>query len=201
MIRSHEIPDSIHRVSNSAGSIVAGLEEWGVGGFTQSYSSHETSLTALVKGRTIAELHPPMLGGQSSDGEETERNKAAQPPPRSSIIKNSTGIDFVDIPAGAFTMGEGKEVHRVTICRPFGMGKYQVTQHQWEAVMGRYPSRKERPEHPITQITWDEVQIFIGRLNSLEGDGQYRLPTEEEWEYACRAGSNTAIASAKIGAC
>jgi formylglycine-generating enzyme required for sulfatase activity len=102
-------------------------------------------------------------------------------------------MDFAKIPAGEFQMGSDlwateMPAHRVVISRPFEMGRYQVTQAQWKAVMGSDPSYFKGPDRPVENVSWNDVQNFLTKLN-LEGDGYwYRLPTEAEWEYAGRAG-------------
>ena len=129
--------------------------------------------------------------------QERLKQQALPPPP---THRNSIGMDFVLVPAGSFTMGstdrghEGDEqpLHRVTISKPFYLGKYEVTQGQWQAVMGKTPSRYKNPKRPVEQVSWDDVQAFIRTLNAKEGGTRYRLPTEAEWEYAARAGSTTA---------
>ena len=80
-------------------------------------------------------------------------------------------------------------VHTVTISKTFSMSATEVTQGQWKAVMGSNPSRFTGDDNlPVEQVSWDDVQAFIRRLNELEGcDNCYRLPTESEWEYAARA--------------
>jgi len=82
-------------------------------------------------------------------------------------------------------------VHQVTISEPFYMGKYQVTQAQWRAVMGNNPSRFEGCDQcPVEQVSWNDAQEFISRLNSrVDDEFRYGLPTEAQWEYACRAGT------------
>ena len=87
-------------------------------------------------------------------------------------------------------------VHEVEISRGFWLGKYEVTQGQWKAVMDDEPwSGRARvisdSSHPAVIISWDEVQEFIRRINEEAGEELYRLPTEAEWEYACRAGTQT----------
>ena len=78
--------------------------------------------------------------------------------------------------------------HRVTISRPFRLGATEITQAQWTRVMGANPSRFQGcAECPVENVTWNDVQEFLRRLNAAEGGG-YRLPTEAEWEYACRTG-------------
>ena len=75
------------------------------------------------------------------------------------------------------------------LSQPFYLGKYEVTQEQWETVMGENPSKFKGPRHPVENVSWEDVQQFIGKLNREEGHTRYRLPTEAEWEYACRAGT------------
>ena len=121
-------------------------------------------------------------------------NKAANTASSSSseTFKNSIGMEFVKIPAGLFMMGSSdtgnneKPVHEVTISKDFWMGKTEVTQGQWKAVMGNNPSQfKDCGDNcPVENVSWDDVQEFIKKLN-VKGEGTYRLPTEAEWEYAC----------------
>jgi formylglycine-generating enzyme required for sulfatase activity len=110
---------------------------------------------------------------------------------------NQYGIEFVAIAAGSFTMGSAngesdeKPAHQVAISSPFEIGKYEVTQEQWEKVMGRNPSYfKDCPKCPVEQVSWEDAQQFISQLNSLNDGYKYRLPTEAEWEYAARAGTS-----------
>jgi formylglycine-generating enzyme required for sulfatase activity len=112
---------------------------------------------------------------------------------------NSIGMDFVLIPAGKFMMGsdtgdnDEKPVHEVRISKPFYLGKYEVTQGQWQAVLGNNPSNfKGDANLPVGNVSWEDVQEFIRKLNAKEGGTKYRLPTEAEWEYAARAGTTTA---------
>ncbi len=101
--------------------------------------------------------------------------------------------EMVVIPAGSFDMGSSKgneqPVHRVTITKAFLMGKTEVTQGQWRAIMGNNPSHFSdcSDNCPVEKVSWNEVQEFIEKLNAKTGK-QYRLPSEAEWEYACRAG-------------
>ena len=101
-------------------------------------------------------------------------------------------LEMVFIPAGKFMMGYQGADHEVTLSKPFYMGKYEVTQEHWEAVMGNNPSsRTKGAKLPVTNVSWEDCQDFIGKLNA-QTNGDYRLPTEAEWEYACRAGTTTA---------
>ena len=116
--------------------------------------------------------------------------------------ENELGMEFVLIPAGRFVMGspEGEAVrhaderqHEVRISEGFWMGKYEVTQGEWEAVMGSNPSKFKAcgARCPVEMVSWEDAQEFIRRLNGREsGSGyEYRLPAEAEWEYAARAGT------------
>jgi formylglycine-generating enzyme len=112
-------------------------------------------------------------------------------------------IRFGYCPPGGFEMGspesEAERRHdedqvTVEITRGFWMGQYEVTQGQWIAVMRSNPSYFKGDELPVTEVSWDEAQAFVGRLNQmvpLPGKWQFVLPTEAQWEYACRAGTKT----------
>lgn len=105
-------------------------------------------------------------------------------------------MTFVELPAGTFTMGSNsteaagheKPVHAVTLSRPFSMAATEVTQEQWTAVMEANPSRFEGDDLPVERVSWIDAREFVRRLNAIEHTTRYRLPTEAEWEYACRAG-------------
>jgi formylglycine-generating enzyme required for sulfatase activity len=119
---------------------------------------------------------------------------------------NSSGMEVVLIPAGSFTMGTDKKIFegayasddetqghrvRVSISRPFYLGRYEVTQEQWAAVMRSNPSYFQGWNNPVENVSWGDVQEFVMRLNRQEGHARYRLPTEAEWEYAARGGTDT----------
>ena len=126
--------------------------------------------------------------------------------PQTFSLPGGASMDFVWIAPGVFQMGspdteEGRvgnegPVHEVEISKGFYMGRYEVTQGEWESVMGTTPWSgldyvREDSSHPAVGISWDDVHAFIGRLNDAAGDSLYRLPTNAEWEYACRAGTST----------
>jgi formylglycine-generating enzyme required for sulfatase activity/predicted Ser/Thr protein kinase len=119
---------------------------------------------------------------------------------------NSLGMEFVLIPAGEFMMGavpqdneafdneafdNEKPQHKVRITKPFYMGKYPVTQEEWEKLMGNNPSSfsKAGKRAPVEQVSWNDCKEFINKLNQKEGK-TYRLPTEAEWEYSARGGDS-----------
>ena len=116
------------------------------------------------------------------------------------VITNDLGMKFAWIPAGTFMMGSpaseagrftNETSHKVTLTKGFNLGIYTVTQEQWESVMGKNPSEVKEARLPVTKVSWDDCQEFIKKLNK-KTNGGYRLPTEAEWEYACRAGTTTA---------
>ena len=119
------------------------------------------------------------------------------PPKPGAVVKNQMGIEMVYIPPGEFMMGsENREkderpVHRVTISQAFYIGRYEVTQAQWQAAMGDNPSHFKNcgGNCPLEDVSWDDAQNFINKLNESNDGFRYRLPTEAEWEYACRAGT------------
>jgi len=107
-------------------------------------------------------------------------------------ISNSLGMRLVKLPAGRFVMGEdiaGRgPAHEVSVAS-FYMAAHEVTQAQWQAVMGFNPSHYKDLRRPVENVTWQETQSFLVELNRIEGTNKYRLPSEAEWEYAARAGS------------
>jgi formylglycine-generating enzyme required for sulfatase activity len=116
---------------------------------------------------------------------------------------NELGMDFVLVRPGEFMMGSprgepGREVgespqHQVRITRGFYIGAHEVTQEQYAKVMGKNPSKRLGARNPVERVSWDDAVEFCARL-SKEGC-TYRLPTEAEWEYACRSGSTAAYCS------
>ena len=115
-------------------------------------------------------------------------------------LGKGVNLEMVLIPAGKFKMGspasekgrrDNEKQYEVTITKPFYIGKYEVTQEEWQAVMGNNPSEMKGVILPVTRVSWDDCQEFIKKLNA-NTNGGYRLPTEAEWEYACRAGTTTA---------
>ena len=87
--------------------------------------------------------------------------------------------------------GNEKPAHEVEITEGFYLGKFEITQAQWQAVMGDNPSRHLGPNRPVEGVSWYDIQDFITALNEAFGIALFRLPTEAEWEYACRGGTET----------
>jgi formylglycine-generating enzyme required for sulfatase activity len=126
-------------------------------------------------------------------GQEIDR-KPGQAEYRTEDLGNGITLDIVVIPGGTFKMGSREDEHEQTIHRvtvtPFWMGKFPVTQEQYEAIMGTNPSKFKGAKRPVEQVPWPNAAVFCQRLSEMLGN-QYRLPSEAEWEYACRAGTKT----------
>jgi formylglycine-generating enzyme required for sulfatase activity len=149
--------------------------------------------------RVGAMLGPPPPAAPSSP--------PAPPGESEGELKNSIGMRLRRIQRGSFVMGSAKNApltaddeqppHEVTISRPFFMGVFEVTREEFARVMGRQPPPANAKRLPVANVTRAEAVDFCRRLSSLPGEAahgrvNYRLPTEAEWEYACRAGTTTA---------
>jgi formylglycine-generating enzyme required for sulfatase activity len=110
-------------------------------------------------------------------------------------LKDGVKFEFVPIERGEFEMGSatGKKdqrpPHKVTITKPFQIGKYEVTQEQWQSVIKENPSKWKEPQEPVENVKWKDVQRFLTALNEINDGFLYSLPTEAQWEYACRKGN------------
>jgi formylglycine-generating enzyme required for sulfatase activity len=119
------------------------------------------------------------------------------PRDKAKVVKNRAGMEFVSLSTGSFMMGsengkpDEKPVHRVNISSGLLMGRYEVTQGEWKTIMGREHAAFKGDSFPLQFVTWQDTQDFIARLNQTNNDYTYRLPTEAEWEYACRGGTTT----------
>jgi uncharacterized protein (TIGR03067 family) len=138
--------------------------------------------------------------GNSVEKAEMPEANQAQPKDPPKHFTNSIGMKFVWIPPGTFVMGSPKEEkerdanetqHKVTLTKGFYMGVYPVTQEHWQEVMGNNPSKFNGEKNlPVEYVSWDDCQEFLKKLQGKDKK-PYRLPTEAEWEYACRAGTTT----------
>ena len=152
-------------------------------------AEHYTEALDLINREGSLEAAPAVAG---------RVRPGVQPQPGESRVFD--GIEFVWMPAGEFLMGAksseailgGRPLTRVRISRGFYLGKHEVTQAEWQAVMGSNPSECYDcgSDYPVEKVSWDDVQEFIAKLNATVGQERYRLPTEAEWEYAARAGTN-----------
>ena len=163
---------------------------------------------ALIKGNLVSGTSSPELLTTQFDAEATSQTQqdCASELGLDLEISNSIGMKFRLIPPGIFLMGSPESEanrrsdelqHEVRITSPYYLGSTVVTQGQWISVMGTTPWKaskcvREGDTYPATHVSWEDAQEFINELNASEGD-LYRLPTEAEWEYACRAGSLSAF--------
>jgi formylglycine-generating enzyme required for sulfatase activity len=141
---------------------------------------------------------------ESDDSTQSTPPSVPTTAPRKESITNTIGMTLNEVPAGSFMMGshatkEGRgddeHQHKITISKAFYMQTTEVTQGQWKAVMETEPWKgqsfvKEGANYPVVQVSWDDAVSYCKRLSEKEGK-TYRLPTEAEWEYACRAGTTT----------
>ena len=151
---------------------------------------------AAVKSPAVkkAEGYQPPKDSDRAVPAEMAKRSASRP-----LVTNALGMNFVFVPPGTFMMGSpaseaGREAnekqHRVTLTRGFFIQTTEVTQRQWESVMGQLPAGFHDcgADCPVEMVSWNDAVAFIDKLNRLEGGDLYRLPTEAEWEYACRGG-------------
>ena len=144
------------------------------------------SQTATLAGMLTTNSSSSVVSGVSSSG-----NTITIP------VKDGISIDIVRVEAGTFTMGatpemknpwdDEKPTHQVTLTNDYYIGKYEVTQALWQAVMGSNPSNFKGDNLPVENVSWNDCQEFLSKLNSITGK-TFRLPTETEWEYAARCG-------------
>ncbi|MBQ4328132.1 MAG: SUMF1/EgtB/PvdO family nonheme iron enzyme [Lentisphaeria bacterium] len=124
---------------------------------------------------------------------------------------NGVTLEMVKIKAGTFTMGSpagelgrsnDEQQHQVTLTQDYWLGKFEVTQTQWQALMGNNPSNYKGDDRPVEQVSWNDAKEFCNKLNTiyagkLPAGYKFDLPTEAQWEYACRAGTTTALNNGK----
>ena len=146
---------------------------------------------------------PPQQGGEQASPRLNQAGTGVvscweSETPGATCAEETTGMEFVFVPGGCFQMGSNdgssdeKPVHKVCL-DGFWMGKYEVTQAQWENIMGENPSHFKGEDRPVETVSWNDAQAFLKNFRSLGDFGNLtpRLPTEAEWEYAARAGTTT----------
>ena len=150
--------------------------------------------TASISGSLTSTTSSSSTNALSSNSSSPSGNTITIP------VKNGINIEMVKVEAGSFNMGatpemvnpweDEKPVHRVTLTNDYYIGKYEVTQALWQAVMGKNPSWFKGNDLPVEQVSWNDCQDFISKLNAMTGK-RFRLPTEAEWEYAARGGKKS----------
>ena len=172
--------------------------------------------------RRQGETKDPALSGRATNAEApAKKDKTASKPDsktgpaklqhgetRTLTLPGGAKMEMIYVAPGSFTMGSPRSEkgrakstdetqHRVTLTKGFWLGKYEVTQAQWKSVMGSNPSGFKGDNLPVENVSWNDCQEFIRKVNAeakSQFGGEARLPTEAEWEYACRAGSAGAYA-------
>jgi eukaryotic-like serine/threonine-protein kinase len=173
----------------------------------QMYEALELCQQELRGSTTTAAKSLPPSPSTDTTAVGNSRSQAAPiaKPTLSESLANSIGMEFRLIQPGTFMMGSpsseagrgnAEKQHQVTLTRPYYLGIYPVTQEQYERVIGTNPSQFKGARHPVEKVSWEDAQEFISKLNGLSAEQsagrKYRLPTEAEWEYACRASTKTA---------
>lgn len=145
-------------------------------------------------------LEPPFDFNQAQEAQQSLAKTLGLAVETTVDLGKGVNLAMILIPQGKFIMGspllelghkDDELQHQVVFSRPYSVGKYEVTQEQWEAVMGDNPSQTKGAKLPVTNISWNDCQNFISKLNA-KTESNYRLPTEAEWEYACRSGAKSA---------
>ena len=164
--------------------------------YLNEFPSGANAFLAKTRLRQIeAAVNTPVQPNSSANNSSSGAGKTAGAVSKAQL-PNGIEMSFVYIPAGEFQMGSNNggvgehPVHKVKISQDFYIGQTEVTQAQWEAVMRTNPSYfKNCPQCPVEQVSWEDAQQFIAKLNGQNDGYKYRLPTEAEWEYAARAGT------------
>ena len=145
-------------------------------------------------------LDPPFNNNQAHEAQQALAKNLGLAVETTVDLGRGINLAMILIPQGKFIMGsplsepghkDDELQHQVVLFRPYFMGKYEVTQEQWEVVMGENPSQTKGAKLPVTNISWNDCQNFVSKLNA-KTESNYRLPTEAEWEFACRSGANSA---------
>jgi formylglycine-generating enzyme required for sulfatase activity len=145
-------------------------------------------------------LEPPFEFNQAQEAQQSLAKTLGLAVETTVDLGRGVNLAMILIPQGKFIMGsplsepghkDDELQHQVVFSRPYFIGKYEVTQEQWETVMGDNPSQTKGAKLPVTNISWNDCQNFISKLNA-KTESNYRFPTEAEWEFACRSGAKSA---------
>ena len=167
--------------------------------------THASDLYAELLPNLTHPVDKKLAKTRGADGRNMVVNKPDKGRPKLGEIENSIGMEFVELPAGKFLMGEGSGAVGVILTKPFWLGKYEVTQSQFKKVMDTEPWAKDSSvqmgdKNAASYVNWNDATAFCQRITDTDhkngklptGDS-YRLPTEAQWDYACRAGTTTAF--------
>jgi formylglycine-generating enzyme required for sulfatase activity len=155
-----------------------------------------------MKSLLLAMLVGLMMVGCGEEAQKEAVQEEAKDESAAPLGENFTipdlNLTMIWVEPGTFTMGDKGEQHQVTLTKGFHLGKHEVTQAQWERVMGSDPSEYKGADRPVEQVSWNDAVEFCKKLTEMEKKAgrvpegmTYQLPTEAQWEYACRAGTTT----------
>lgn len=174
---------------------------------TVEFQDGKVSSTNLRKDRAapVSPIRCPAQGDTGDKYRAPSQQKLGSRDAKTVDIGHGVSLELVLIGSGTFMMGSpssetGRETdeaqHQVTLTKDYWIGRYEVTQRQWVEIMGENPSHFKAAglEAPVEQVGWSDCQAFLRELNARVSGGGFRLPTEAEWEYACRAGTTGAYA-------
>lgn len=171
---------------------------------TNTEQGWQTFLSAYPQGRRAQEAQSSLNDLREArlarEREEAERKRREAGVPGQPWTEPYTGMEFIWVPGGTFEMGHSWVPYLTSIDEQpehtveldgFWLGKYPVTQAQWERIMGSNPSHFKGPNNPVEKVSWNDAQDFIRALHARSSAIGFRLPTEAEWEYSARAGTET----------
>jgi formylglycine-generating enzyme required for sulfatase activity len=192
-----EINTRLVRAAESAGQVIS----------VAQVTVKKDTQTAKLMGQML----PSQAGTIGLPADKPGQSTPPAPPVAGDALSVDLGdgitLELLPVNAGSFEMGStdresghqnDEALHRVTIAQPFYIGRFEITEEQWEKVMGANPVTGDKgPRRPVREVSWDDCQKFLAKLNEhfidrLPEGCSFRLPTEAEWEYACRAGTQTA---------
>ena len=177
-------------IAQNALPLMVTFADYGIG----KLESNRTYILALNQVGGVSASTPSTSNGESTKSSLNTISASQVQTPSVSLpsgrvitipVKDGVSIEMIRVKSGSFDMGNvfNEPIHRVTLTNDYYLGKYEVTQALWKTVMGNNPSFFKEDNNPVEQVSWDDCQIFIEKLNALTGF-HFRLPTEAEWEYA-----------------
>jgi len=189
-------PAASNSINNDENIFWASLQNETQASFFKSYlSKYPKGKYVSVANLKIQQYENALNTQKLAKSNTPQASKKLRATDESNLRDAFLNMDFVSIKADCFKMGGGEELsdevpaHRVCLTQDYVLGKYEVTQAQWQRIMGNNPSKFVSDDKPVESVSWNDVQTFIIKLNQQTGLS-YRLPTEAEWEYACRAKEN-----------
>ena len=191
--------DQLSLSINGTGTLKANLLPTDASDKMSWSSSNNNVATVKGGGGTVTISEATVTGKSAGTAIITVSTKDGKHKAQCTVTVINPEPEMVSVEGGTFDMGctdgdcysDGREepAHKVTLSK-FNIAKYTVTQQQWEAIMGSNPSYNKGCDLPVERVSWNDVQVFIQKLNTFSGK-KYRLPTEAEWEYAARGGNKS----------